>query len=116
MTPQQQYQADLLKSLGHQTNTPLYESWWYNPLNGKSMRLTKMGLVWCSDVARIPSYQIELDRPLTSKHLLQLERLLVDPYFIQKINKLLLFSERDAIMLRLNNGDLTTYLNSLEQH
>ena len=79
------------------------------------MRLSKMGLVWFLDLAQFASYDIALDRPLTPRNLLQLERLLTEPYYIKKLDTLILFGERDAIMLRLNNGDLNTYLDSLEK-
>lgn len=74
-----------------------------------------MGLVWFHDIARIPAHEINITKPLTPRNLLQLERLLTEPYYISNVTRLLLFGERDAIMLRLNNGDLSSYLNSLEQ-
>lgn len=103
----------LLLDLGHDPETPLTESWWTNPINSESMRLNRMGFMWFHDVAKISSYEIALSHALTARHLLQLERLISEPYFIKK-SSLIVFGERDAIMLQLHAGNLAAYLNSLE--
>jgi len=91
----------------------LTNSWWTNPINPDSMRLNRAGFIWFHDVARQISHDVELQHALTAKHFLQLERLITEPYYIKKCS-LVLFGERDAIMLQLHAGNLTAYLNSLE--
>ena len=110
---QGEHQRAVLTALGHDPDTVLQESWWVNPINPNSLRLNKMGVVWFHDIAKIPSHEIQLAHQLTSKHLLQLERLITEPYFIKK-SALTTFGEMDAIMLQLHAGNLSAYLNSLD--
>ena len=56
----------------------------------------------------------KLEKLLTGKQLLQLERLFTYPYYIRNLKTIYLFSEQDYIMVTLHGGDLATYLNNLE--
>lgn len=60
-------------------------------------------------------HEINLDKPITPRHLVQLERVLIDPYYIKDLTHLWVHSETDAIMLTLNAGNLGAYLDSLQQ-
>lgn len=103
----------LLTQLGHDPEIHLTETWWVNPINPASMRLSRMGFMWFHDMAKRPNHEITLSHELTARHLLQLERLITEPYFIKK-RSLIVFGERDAIMLQLHAGNLAAYLNSLD--
>lgn len=48
--------------------------------------------------------------------LVQLERQIHNPYYIQNLKTIIVFDEVTAIMLQLHNSDLETYLNNLEQN
>jgi hypothetical protein len=46
--------------------------------------------------------------------LLQLERLLQEPYFVKDLTHLIVSSETDAVMLQLHAGNLSQYLDNLQ--
>jgi len=48
--------------------------------------------------------------------LLQLERLLQEPYYIRNLTHLIVASETDAVMLQLHAGDLAQYLDNLQSN
>ena len=78
------------------------------------MRLSKIGAIWLEKKTDFKLHTITLDRPISPKMLLQLERLLTEPYYIKELKELWVHSETDAIMLRLNSGNLGMYLDSLQ--
>lgn len=90
--------------------------WWQNPTNPNSLRLTTVGYKWFTGVAKLKAYEIKLpkEQKILPKQLLQLERLFTEPYFIKSLVHILVFSEKDAVMLQLHAGNLANYLNSLE--
>lgn len=90
--------------------------WWYNPTNRSSLRLTKSGYLWCIKQAKWTFHGIDLAKSVTGRHLLQLERLLGQPYFIMTYKRILVLDEATAIMLQLHAGDLGTYLNNLQEN
>lgn len=91
-------------------------TWWKNPLNTSSLRLTPEGFRWFTEVAKLTSHQIDVpkDQPIVGRHMLQLENLFEDPYFIRGLHTIFIFGERDAIMLKLHSGNLTQYLDNLQ--
>jgi len=114
---QLEYQQRVLASIGLDPNTlnGAQYTWWYNSTNPQSLRLTKLGHKWFSEVAKITSYEVKLDgQMILPKQLLQLERLFTAPYYIQTLKKLWVYSETDFIMLQLHGKDLHQYLNNLE--
>lgn len=80
------------------------------------MRLSKAGAFWLIDKTKFEMHTVILDKPITPRHLLQLERLLTEPYYINKLTELWVHSETDAIMLALNSGNLTNYLNGIQDN
>ncbi len=92
--------------------------WWYNPINHNSLRLTHVGFKWFTQHAKLKSYEIKLpeDQKILPKHYLQLEKLFEEPYYIKGRASIVVFGERDAVMLQLHAGDLTSYLNNLESN
>jgi len=92
--------------------------WWYNPINHNSLRLTHVGFKWFTQHGKLKSYEIKLpeDQKILPKHYLQLEKLFEEPYYIKSRASIVVFGERDAVMLQLHAGDLTSYLNNLESN
>ena len=88
--------------------------WWFNGINPSSLRLTKDGAAWFLQQAKFKFHVIDLTVPIKGKHLLQLERLLNDPYYIPSHKKLFVSDEATAIMLQLHAGDLGRYLDNLQ--
>ena len=114
---QLEYQRCVLVSLELDPDTlnGAQYTWWYNPTNPKSLRLTRLGHKWFSGVAKITCYCVDLgDQIIFPKQLLQLERQFTAPYYIQTLKKLWVYSETDYVMLQLHGSDLRTYLDNLE--
>ena len=78
------------------------------------MRLSKIGAIWLAKKTDFVLHKIKLSRPIVPKQLLQLERLLTDPYYIYSLDEIWVHSETDTIMLTLNSGNLGAYLDSLQ--
>jgi hypothetical protein len=90
--------------------------WWYNPINQNSLRLTRVGFNWINKHTKFKLHSIKLQEKILPKQLLQLERLLHGPYFIQSLINLHVYDEQDTIMLQLHGGDLGSYLNNLQKN
>ena len=111
-----EYQKRVLEERGidykiYQSQIPL---WWRNPTNPASLRLTHIGFKFFTKSLGIPFHQVEITSELKSKHLLQLERLFAEPYYLGNERKIIVFSESDAIMLQLHAGNLGGYLENLQ--
>jgi hypothetical protein len=89
------------------------KAWWRNPINHDSLRLSTFGYNWLKKNTKLKFTEIELSHALVSKHLIQLERLITEPYYI-KTGKLCLLGEQDAIMLHLHAGNLAQYLDNMQ--
>lgn len=90
-------------------------TWWQNPTNKNSLRLTKTGYTWTQKYCGIKYTEIKISHDVRPKHLLQLERLLAEPYYIRG-KTIVLSGERDIIMLQLHAGNLAQYLDNLESN
>jgi hypothetical protein len=90
-------------------------TWWVNPTNNNSLRLTKIGHNWTQKYCGIKYTEVKISHTVYFKQLLQLERLLKEPYYIQG-KTILLSGEMDAIMLQLHAGNLAQYLDNLESN
>jgi hypothetical protein len=90
--------------------------WWFNPTNPNSLRLTRTGSAWIKKYTKLRFYNIDLAQKIFPKQLLQLERLVKSPYYIQNLQKLEVIDETTVIMLQLHAGDLNTYLQNLEDN
>ncbi len=88
----------------------------YNPTNHNSMRLTKGGYIYLKQHFSLLCYEFKLKEKITPKVLLQLERQIRYPYYVNSLTKIMVFDEQTAIMLQLHDSDLESYLNNLEQH
>lgn len=88
-------------------------SWWHNPLNPDSLRLTRPAFVMLSKNKDIKSWQFKLSTPLLTRAFIQLEKHFTSPYFIQNNTTIWVFSEQDSIMLALHGNNLQQYLDNL---
>lgn len=112
---QQKYQEYFITASGYpnpENFAGVEYTWWQNPSNSNSLRLTKIGYKWTEKYCKIKYITVKISHDIKSKHLLQLERLFKEPYCI--IGKTIhLMSESDAIMLQLHGGNLDQYLENL---
>jgi len=90
--------------------------WWYNPINPKSLRLTREAYTWINKHTKIRPHKIKLQRGLGGRQFLQLERLLTAPYLVDTYKCIAVIDETTLIMLQLHAGDLNTYLQNLEDN
>jgi hypothetical protein len=90
--------------------------WWFNPTNPNSLRLTRTGSAWIKKYTKLRFYNIDLAQKIFPKQLLQLERLVKSPYYIQNLQKLEVIDETTVIMLQLHAGNLAQYLDNLEDN
>ena len=108
-----------VESSGRTTNAfgieKLRKSWWFNPLNIHSMRLSREGVNYATTHAKIQYYMHDLDRAILPKTLLQLEKIIEYPYFIAKLDKIMVFDESTSLTLTLYNNDLQTYLDNVQK-
>lgn len=87
-------------------------TWWVNPTNNNSLRLTKIGHDWTQKYCGIKYITVNVSHDIRPVHLLKLERLFTEPYCIRG-KTIMLSSERDAIMIQLHAGNLAQYLDNL---
>ncbi len=79
----------------------------------KGVRLTKYGLQLM--LKSFTSYQFPLENfILTNKAVVKLDRTMKWPYYIDN-KKLALFSEKDAVILKLKGQNLNKWLNGLRE-
>ena len=93
-----------------------HNNWWYNGINKTSLRLTKPGAAWCIQQAKWHFHGIDVTTPINGKQMLQLERLLDQPYYIPTYKRILVLDETTAVMLQLHAGNLAQYLDNLQEN
>jgi len=91
-----------------------FRQWWFNGINPASLRLSKPGVTWFLQQSKFKFVGVELSIGIRGKHLLQLERLLDEPYYIRTHKNIMVMSEVTAVMLALHAGDLGQYLDNLQ--
>lgn len=93
------------------------KTWWYNIRPGGGLRLTDRGLAMIQDHLDIEGWKIDFDNLrniLTKKLILDMDRKIQWPYYIDiKKKSIIFFSSRDATMASLY-GDLKNWLESCE--
>lgn len=87
-------------------------SWWYNPTNHNSLRLTQKAYLEVRK--QIKFYKFELVNDIKPKTFIQLERWFKEPYYVQNRKTIHIVSERDAMMLGLHANNLQQYLDNQE--
>ena len=93
----------------------LRKSWWFNPLNVNSMRLSKEGVNYATFHAKIHYYTHDLEQIILPKTLLQLEKIIQYPYYIAQIKKIIVFDEVTSLTLTMYNNNLQTYLDNVQR-
>ena len=88
-------------------------SWWHNPINPNSLRLTRPAFTILSKQTEIKNWKFNLPEPLMSKSFIQLEKQFKSPYFIQGQKTIYVYDEREAMMLALHGSNLQQYLDNL---
>ncbi len=90
--------------------------WWINPTNNKSLRLTKEGFYRVTHEPSMTSYTHQLTEKILPKTFLQLERIIDRPYFVKNLKTLVLFDQKNSLVLTLYGNDLQKYLDNVEKH
>lgn len=91
--------------------------WWWNHTNPNHLRLSADGIKFIKKQTELPIYSIEVSHPLSSKHLINLTRINVGPFYLYhtvKKTTLFLLDKDVATMLTLYAGDLGQYLENLQ--
>jgi hypothetical protein len=117
MTPREQLTRRLLDELPSTHHTCLEQAritWWMNLRRDGGFRLSRQGFEILAQVLELQHWR--LDTPdLTSADVLQLDKRLTTPYYLdQKRRELVLFGSREAMMAVLY-ADLKVWLSSLDQ-
>ena len=94
----------------HNLSNPQF--WWHNPLNPNSLRLTAGAWAVLKACPNAPNWKFELSQGLLPKSYLQLERHFTSPYYIPNIKNIVVFSDRDSMMLALHGSNLQQYLDN----
>jgi hypothetical protein len=90
-------------------------SWWHNPVNPNSLRLTRPAFNMLNKNKEIKNWQFKLPAPLVTRAFIQLEKHFTSPYYIATHSSIYVFSEQDSIMLALHGSNLQQYLDNLDQ-
>lgn len=85
-------------------------SWWYNPTNHNSLRLTQKAYLTIRK--HVKFHKFELSDDLKPRTFLQLERWFKEPYYVQNRKTIHIVSERDSMMLALHANNLQQYLDN----
>ena len=118
-TPKRYTQVQLTKIFAQQSGKPIVDTKfiWHNFTDKSSLRLSMTGYQFLKKEVKLKDYMFELERPLTNKNLLQLERFFPGPYYYwTRTNKFIVFDEQDAVWLELQGSDLASYLDHLESN
>jgi len=91
-------------------------SWWFNPVNPDSLRLTKPAFNMLNQNKEIKNWHFKLSQPLVPRAYIQLEKHFTSPYYISGSKSVYVFDERDSIMLALHGSNLQQYLDNLAQN
>lgn len=98
--------ADILEKLPEHLRIPLVRAmplWWYNIREAGGMRLTQAGFELFTQQLQLQSHQISYDIKKNGhmRMLLELDRKLTCPYYIEKQKTIHLFGEKEAVLAML---------------
>lgn len=112
----QSYTKGILAAAGYSTSEyPQYiRVWWWNHTDSNNLRLSKIGFQFIQKFTQIPVYECLLPEPLRNRTLIQLSRLMTCPYYIQKLDRIILLGEEETVLLKLHADNLQQYLDNLE--
>ena len=89
-------------------------TWWHNPVNKNSLRLTK-NAYYMLDKAQAKTYKFQLPEKVKPKTFVQLERYFTSPYYILNSSKIVVFGETESMMLALHANNLQQYLDNQDK-
>ena len=113
---QQSYTKSILQAAGQDAAAyaSVIKVWWWNHTNPDHLRLSKSGIQFIKKFTKIPVHECVLPEPLRNRTLLQLSRLMTCPYYIHKLDHVLLLGDEEAVMLKLHADNLQQYLDNLQ--
>jgi hypothetical protein len=113
---QHDYTAGILRAAGRDVAeySQYIKVWWWNHTDPNTLRLSKSGIQFIRKFTRIPVYECVLSEPLRNRTLIQLGRLMTCPYYIQKLDLVVLLGEQETVMLKLHADNLQQYLDNLQ--
>jgi hypothetical protein len=113
---QHDYTASILKAAGRDTAeySQYIKVWWWNHTDPNTLRLSKSGIQFIKKLTQIPVYECTLPEPLRNRTLIQLSRLMTCPYYVHKLDHVLLLGDQEAVMLKLHADNLQQYLDNLQ--
>jgi hypothetical protein len=94
--------------------TGVERQWWWNHTNPTNLRLSKPGIQFIKKFTKIPVYECTLPEPLKNRTLIQMSRLLTCPYYIQKLDEIVLLGKEETVLLKLHADNLQQYLDNLQ--
>lgn len=97
-----------------QTNDLRYKIW-MNPTDDNSLRLNLEGYYFAIRALKLHAYEYDLERPMSNKNLLQLERYFQGMYYMLHGKKIVFFDEAEATMMALYGDDIFRYLETLQE-
>ena len=83
---------------------------WFNPLNSSSLRLSKEGYYYFANRANFVFYNHNLKNKLSPLNLVQMERHMKCPYYINNLTKVSLIEQSISMVLSLYDNDLQRFL------
>ena len=86
-----------------------FRDFWFNPLNRTSLRLTEFGHRIAAGLARLDNFRVDLDSKIKPKHFLLFEKACVSPYYVKKLDQLVVFDQETAVMIQLHAGNFDAY-------
>lgn len=91
-------------------------TWWHNPINKNSLRLTKTSYYMLIKASAV-SYRFKLTEKIKPKTFVQLERYFTVPYYLLNAQTIVLFSEgsKETMMLALHGNNLQQYLDNQDK-
>lgn len=112
---QQNYTEGILQAAGRSSSEypSVIKVWWWNHTDSTSLRLSKSGIQFIKKFTKIPVYECILPEPLKNRTLIQMSRLLTCPYYIQKLDSLLLLGQEETVLLKLHADNLQQYLDNI---
>jgi hypothetical protein len=113
---QQSYTEGILQAAGRDSvEYPRYiKVWWWNHTDSTNLRLSKSGIQFIKKSTKIPVYECRLPEVLKNRTLIQMSRLLTCPYYIQKLDEIVLLGEEETVLLKLHADNLQQYLDNLQ--
>lgn len=87
-------------------------TWWQNPTNKNSLRLTQYAWTILKLGDRFKFVKFELPHEILPKTLLQLEKHFTAPYYIRGHKTIYCLGETEILMLSLHGNNLQQYLDN----